>query len=465
MGPKAHHRTASAPRLAPNSRTSSSTKLAANLHFTQKEAQAKQPQPTLSKKSDVCSLCILPASHSSSRLPPQNQPRNVRISSSHRIASKDQLQPPAKRSNNPPPKSNGLKPKKGFIIASSPSDEADDDEWISSESGAATPNRLHPSDSADESAHIAPAVLHGRLAQHSVPKTVKDQEREQAGGATPVPRVDTVDSQQPRGKLPAEPLESERSHPISLSPQRPASQEQPERRASLPPMDNGSASFDNHTAVPRPPNKRHSTTRPPSTHSISSRHDTLRPHPLIRGQSYGATNKLAHLAMTSDISSAQISSSSPVTIEQSMPHSSTISISPTNTISDSSSSPSHLHQAPSRRTSISSARSVATLPVHTSIRDPPRQARDRNRTLSAVSSSSSSAAISSLAHIPATRPPSPQRFSVIFPPPSHPQFHTAGVHSLLPPPYLTNHLTTLAHRTPLRESYDRVRRAKLEACR
>jgi hypothetical protein len=190
-------------------------------------------------------------------------------------------------------------------------------------------------------------------------------------------------------------------------------------------------------------------TRPPSMHSVSSKHDVLRPHPLIRGQSFGLP--IAPLATTSDVS-AQISSTPP---PANIDIHSSLSTSPTTTISG---SPSSLHHMPSRRTSISSARSVATLPA-------PRQPKDRTRTVSMLSTSSSSAAISSLAHIPATRPPSPQRLSVIFPPPSHPQFHTAGVHSLLPPPYLSNHLATLAHRTPLRESYDRISRAKLEARR
>ncbi|KIK68899.1 hypothetical protein GYMLUDRAFT_34904 [Collybiopsis luxurians FD-317 M1] len=455
MGPKVHHRTASSSRLGPNSRSSSSSRLTTNLQFTQKEPQypaVKQPQPTQSKKNDA---------------------RNVafhRGASTHRIASKDQLQPTAKRSVNAAPKSNGLKTKKGFIIASSPSDEADDDEWVSSESGAATPNHIQGSDSGDDSELVTPAeqtkLLEGRLAQYDAAKIVEEQDRERAGGATPIPRVDPlVDSQRPRGKLPAEPSETQPPHSIQPTPQRSTFQQQ-ERRASLPPMVNEPGSFDNLSAVPRPPTKRHSTARPPSTHSTSSRHDTLRPHPLIRGQSYGNPNKLASLAMTSDVASAQLSSTPPVKIEQSMPHPNALSASPATTPSTSpSSSPSHLHRMPSRRTSVSSTRSVATLPVHTSIRDPPRQIRDRNRTLSTISSSSSSAAISSLAHIPATRPPSPQRLSVIFPPPSHPQFHTAGVHSLLPPPYLTNHLTTLAHRTPLRESYDRVRRAKFEARR
>lgn len=309
---------------------------------------------------------------------------------------------------------------------------------------------------------------------------VEEQDRGRAdGGVTPIPRVDiarppqTLDPQLPRGKLPAEP-ELDLLRPAPPPP--PAASQNYDRRASLPPMVTMINSvepspIDTPAVAPRPSHKRRPSTRPPSTHSISSRHEPLRPHPLIRGQSFGFPNnkQLAPLAMTSDVASAQLSSTPPVNIEQSRHHPSPLSSSPATTISGSPPSPSNNHnslhhQLPSRRTSISSARSVATLPAHTP-REPPRQGKDRNRTISTISISSSSAAISSLAHIPATRPPSPQRLSVVFPPPSHPQFHTAGVHSLLPPPYLTNHLTTLAHRTPLRESYDRVRYAKLIARR
>ncbi|KAJ3733723.1 hypothetical protein DFJ43DRAFT_1152903 [Lentinula guzmanii] len=480
MGPKVHHRTTSSSRLGPHSRNSSATRLGANLQFTQKDPQYntnKQPQPALNKKN------ALGHTH-------DNQGRIStfqRVNSSHRIASKDQLppsQPVSKRPTNTANiKANGTKTKRGFIIASSPSDEADDDEWVSSESGAATPNYIESSDSGAGSELVTPAAMAKLLDRESLTKSeamtrmVEEQDRERAGGeATPIPRVGTtrpvqaLDPQPPRGKLPAEPpLEPLRPAP---APPQPSASLIYDKRASLPVMVNSAepSSIDNRAEVPRPSHRRRPSTRPPSTHSISSRHEPLRPHPLIRGQSFGlSTNKLAPLAMTSDVASAQLSSTPPVNYEQTRHHPSPLSSSPTTTISGTPPSPSNLpqslyHKLPSRRTSISSSRSVATLPAH-SLHDPPRQGKDRNRTISTISTVSSSAAISSLAHIPATRPPSPQRLSVVFPPPSHPQFHTAGVHALLPPPYLTNHLTILAHRTPLRESYDRVRHAKLIARR
>ncbi|KAJ3756881.1 hypothetical protein EV360DRAFT_71618 [Lentinula raphanica] len=409
MAPKAHYRTSSSSRLGTLSRNSSATRLGANLQFTQNTS--KQPQPTQTKKNGT---------H-------DNHGRTTtlqRLNSSHRISSKDQLAPLQPVSKRPPT----TKTKRGFIIASSPSDEADEDEWVSSESGAATPNCNQGSDSGAESEAVTPGEMSRLLERSLSPSEMMDRER--GGGG------------QPRGKQPAEPqLEPTSSLKRDMVP-------------SVDPL------IPSHK--PRP------STRPPSTHSISSRHEPLlRPHPLIRGQSFGIpTNKLAPLAMTSDVASAQLSSTPPVSFEQPRHHPSPLSSSPTTTIGGSPPSPSNLHsihnQLSSRRTSISSAHSVATLPA---LREPPRQARDRTRTISTISTSSSSAAISSLAHIPATRPPSPQRLSVVFPPPSHPQFHTAGVHAFLPPPYLSNHLTTLAHRTPLRESYDRVRHAKLTARR
>ncbi|KAJ3929109.1 MAG: hypothetical protein NXY57DRAFT_443431 [Lentinula lateritia] len=482
MGPKVHHRTTSSSRLGPNSRNTSATRLGANLQLTQKDPQFntnKQPQPAQSKKNAL-------GTHDNHGRTSTFQ----RINSSHRVASKDQLPPFQPVSKRPTytatAKSNGTKVKRGFIIASSPSDEADDDEWVSSESGAATPNYVEGSDSGAESELVTPAEMTKLLERPPSTKTnttkemVEEQDRGRAdGGVTPIPRVDiarppqTLDPQLPRGKLPAEP-ELDLLRPAPPPP--PAASQNYDRRASLPPMVTMINSvepspIDTPAVAPRPSHKRRPSTRPPSTHSISSRHEPLRPHPLIRGQSFGFPNnkQLAPLAMTSDVASAQLSSTPPVNIEQSRHHPSPLSSSPATTISGSPPSPSNNHnslhhQLPSRRTSISSARSVATLPAHTP-REPPRQGKDRNRTISTISISSSSAAISSLAHIPATRPPSPQRLSVVFPPPSHPQFHTAGVHSLLPPPYLTNHLTTLAHRTPLRESYDRVRYAKLIARR
>jgi len=197
--------------------------------------------------------------------------------------------------------------------------------------------------------------------------------------------------------------------------------------------------------------KRHSFTRPPSMYSVRS-DAPLRPHPLIRGNSYGqgvalgTSSKpapLAPLTVTSSSSAAQISSSPP-----------NLSTSPASVKTAFGPQPS-----PNRRTSVSSARSVATLPVT----PPNKPTHDRHRTISAMSSSSTSsfAALTSLAYFPSTaasRPPTPQ-YTAYFPP-ANTHGNLDAMHPLLPPPYLGTHLAVLATRSPIKESFDRVVRAK-----
>lgn len=224
---------------------------------------------------------------------------------------------------------------------------------------------------------------------------------------------------------------------------------------------------------PRPSSKRYS--RPPSTHSISSRAEhPLRPHPLIRGQSYGHLNailpKPIPLAPVAVIPNAEMSySSPPETASSSIGHQQQyLSSSPTS-VKTSCASP-VLPDLTSRRTSFSSTGSINTVPTRPSstivAQTPYPSSVYRSRTLSTLSSSSSSAALSSLTHLPYvlshTRPPSPTPHTISFFPPVNPQ-HThvmEGIHPLLPAPYLSNHLTVLARRTPIRESFDRVTRAR-----
>jgi len=130
-----------------------------------------------------------------------------------------------------------------------------------------------------------------------------------------------------------------------------------------------------------------------------SMHSLNKPHPLIRGTSYSHLAPLAPVAVTTSPTSS----------------------SPTST---------HSEHPPDRRLSFSSVERVRV-----------------------------QSAMSSLAQLPAvTRPPSPQ--TVVFFPPNNPHNNLENIHPLLPAPYLHNHLTTLARRTPIRESYDRVIKAK-----
>lgn len=214
--------------------------------------------------------------------------------------------------------------------------------------------------------------------------------------------------------------------------------------------------------------KRSAAPRPASMHSASGRseHGSLRLHPLIRGQSSGGGSALqpprpmplAALTILNDDSQRSSNSGSPPPLSTSPSSVRTLITSPT-----SPEAPQSAGNNPNRRTSVSSTRSVSTLPgttVYHSLSGV--SAHDvRHRTMS---STSSSAAISSLAHLPAiTRPPSPQMIS-FFPPPK-PNFNIETIHPLLPPPYLINHLTVVAKRSPLRDSYERVMKARHDAAR
>lgn len=362
------------------------------------------------------------------------------MNSAIRTHSKEQIHPVLlKRAPAPHGKQNGAK-NKGFTISSPGSDE---DEWVSSESGAATPSNDVDDDNEEEMSRTP--VEHAKL--NKAARSHRRQSEEPPRAETPIPRVHTARPNQPTQLSRAPDAVSAPHTTLHHSSQQPSSDMMVMTDVDVPP------SHLRHT-----PHKRHS--RPPSTHSLASKHDAnLRPHPLIRGHSFGTGINLASkpvpLAPLADKSE-----SSPG-ITASPPHSAVgnLSSSPTSikTASGSPSSPSQV-----RRVSVSSARSAATLPVPQMNQQPSRaQLQDRTRTLSTLSSSSSNsvAALSSLVHFPAqTRPSTPQKVSY-FPPPN-PNINLEAIHPLLPPPYLSTHLTVLANRTPLRESYDRVIRAK-----
>jgi hypothetical protein len=247
------------------------------------------------------------------------------------------------------------------------------------------------------------------------------------------------------------------------------------------------------------------TSRPPSTYSTTtsttSKSDLLRPHPLIRGPSFG------HLSLNSSLGFPKPSPLAPLTV---VPHATALSTSPPSMMNGSGgttpyapSSPTSLRTssggspgsgsehggleyANDRRMSLSSQLSGATIPIYSSIiRESSGSAsiagfrHNRIRTLSTLSSSSSSsAALSSLAHLPTgvsaststfpftsntfagTRPPSPQAHPISFFPPVNPHANVESIHPLLPHPYLGNHLAVLAKMTPIRESLKRVLSAR-----
>ena len=241
------------------------------------------------------------------------------------------------------------------------------------------------------------------------------------------------------------------------------------------------------------------TSRPPSTYSTTttttSKSDLLRPHPLIRGPSFG------HLSLNSSLGFPKPSPLAPLTV---VPHATALSTSPPLMMNGSGgttpyapSSPTSLRTssgespgsgsehggfeyANDRRMSLSSQLSGVTIPMYSSGSASTAGFRhDRIRTLSTLSSSSSSsAALSSLAHLPTgvctststfpftsntfagTRPPSPQAHPISFFPPVNPHANVESIHPLLPHPYLGNHLAVLAKKTPIRESLKRVLSAR-----
>ncbi|KAF8160945.1 hypothetical protein B0H34DRAFT_857485 [Crassisporium funariophilum] len=457
-------------QLRSHSRSSSTTKLGANLQFTQKDLSSTKVADKPKK------LGYAYEAH-----PTKTAPPFARVNSSQRVHSKEQLAQPTKRLLPPiPPQQQQQRPpvngkaKAGFTLAS-PSENADDDEdWVSSESGAATPNK-QDSDSSDTASEA------------DDPRHALTQAQPPAAGH-PVqadfivkPPADAILARVPTAR-PSDfepPARLERNTPKPVTPP-------PRQGPSQPSMQPPQATHNQNTArVQAAPAEPHTTkesgghtsqtktspkisskrtSRPPSTHSICSRGEhALRPHPLIRGQSYGNVHpppKPAPLAPLTVIPSAglpQISTSPPSSVHY-------LSSSPTTSVKTSGSPTISNDLPPSflqdRRTSFSSARSVNTIPVHsTLIREAPQRTHDRNRTISTMSTQSSSAALSSLAHLPTvTRPPSPQSLSYF--PPVNPHANIEGIHPLLPGPYLHNHLTVLARRTPIRESFDRVIRAK-----
>lgn len=375
---------------------------------------------------------------------------------------------------------------KGFHIASPssdghPSDDEDDSsEWVSSESGAATPNR-QAGDSSDSEEGDTPVEEKPQNTQHSDGRRplMPRWEASTDGRETPTPQVYNA--------RPADPPASDHKHRPNSEPMLSVIVQNATPSPGL------SDTNDTVHDLPSPTRSVKRGTRPPSMHSTYSKIDVpLRPHPLFRGLSSGQPSApfapkpspLAPLTVTADVIS-----SSPQTgtvLHESMggpgaaPYDMPRSSSPTSPYSSSI----------RRRGSVSSTRSVATLPISstsTFAAAPSRAHVDRHRTLSTLSATSaSSAAISSLAHI---TKPNAQMPSHSQPHPSTPHWHPkltsffpsttfpghgyqcAGldisridtIHPLLPGPYTARHGSTLMSRQPLRESFDRVVNARVKA--
>ncbi|KAF7979884.1 hypothetical protein HWV62_40669 [Athelia sp. TMB] len=422
-----------APALSRHARSTSggAGKAGLNLQFTQKDPATTKLQDKMKKNGYGNE---------------QRNPSFQRVASGIRTAPVAREPPPLmtrKYSQQSTTKSGGGKQKPGFTISSSGDDE--EDEWVSSEAGS---EAVSPADSeSDDDEHSPERSRTPVEVAKPAPPVRKDTSFQVA-----TPRAESVLSRVAT-LLP----------PVAAEVQAPA----PLKRA---PSEVHTRDFHQHRQHPEPPARRESrsehtsptqahhrhehskhssVTRPPSMHSIRTE-VPLRPHPLIRGQSYGQgvalgppakPTPLAPLTVTSGSQAAQISSSPPGP-----------STSPTSIRT------AHGPQAsPTRPTSIGSAQSAATLPVSPQI---PNKVPDRVRTMSTMSNSSF-AALASLAHLPtqSSRPPTPQQYTSQFPP-TDSHHHIESMHPLLPPPYLNVHLTVLATRSPIREAFDRVVRAK-----
>ena len=184
------------------------------------------------------------------------------------------------------------------------------------------------------------------------------------------------------------------------------------------------------------------------------------PHPLIRGQSFQLSLKpkpLAPLQVNPEAIQAQIttsptstrggySSTSPTSMFHSMTLQTPTSVDPDN--------------RPSRKSSISSLHSVATLPVPSPSRFVGMRSKaDRTRTLSTISNSSSSAALTSLNALPTMSRPGTPPLVVHFPIENR-RDASDGIHQLLPPPIRSAHLMFVARNNSLKESFERVTRAR-----
>jgi hypothetical protein len=395
----------------------------------------------------------------------QRQPSSQRIHSKEHIP---QQQP--KRAQQPHRQgastSKGNKPKAGFTISSptedDDDDEEDDDEWVSSSSGAVTPNHTQESsdsdpasdNEADLSAMIhalsnQPRATGNRISQLQEAEAPELQRVDTARGSDFSPATLTNDS-------PLIPHQAVHHNNAVSRPDPPR-----HHRADSEGVKETHHHAPSRQTSPRTAQPSKRSSRPASTYSsASTKADGHRPHPLIRGQSFGAGAGIGLMNPIKPSPLAPVTAAAPPQL----------STSPTSSIyedpklflpgSPASTSGGSFHPPGNRRTSISSTHSVSTLPPHTFRAEYARgPAYDRKRTLSAMSNSSSSAALSALSHLPAvTRPPSPQ--SVVFFPPVNRHANVENIHPLLPGPYLNNHLAVLARRVPLRESYDRVIKAK-----
>ncbi|KZT41517.1 hypothetical protein SISSUDRAFT_286681 [Sistotremastrum suecicum HHB10207 ss-3] len=372
--------------------------------------------------------------------PAPNTSKNATKSTHTRSKSQTQIHNPKTqiRSHTPPA------PKKRSKSVTA-QEEEDASEWVSSESGAATPVYAQDQASDDE----------GESTEGEEENTLGLKTRlVQPGPGTPraagqVPLHSYAVAQPPPAPMP---------EPVPIA----------SRALTPPPEPIHEPTSAPGPAVPRPPSttsKRLSHTRPPSITSISSTHTAMRPHPLIRGQSaVHVQNVQTPQAMSMSIAPMTAAVAPPVATEKQQAGPSVLSVSPT----EEPASPM------SRKTTRSSPQSSPTS-QHT---------KPRDRTVSALSSAAALSSLTSLAaqnqaaqnhrsswHFGAlnlstpapSRPTTPPVMTVHFSREANPGNNGITPHSQCPSPYHAIHMSVLEWENPLLEGYRRVSAMRAQA--
>ncbi|KAI5117769.1 hypothetical protein M0805_005200 [Coniferiporia weirii] len=431
-----------------------------NLQLTQKDpVQSKQQQL---KRAGHSAVELLPARTTSPFPRPSHLNSNARIHSKERISTQKRAAASAKQQ--PVAQNNAQNHRAGFSLAHS--DGTDDEEWVSSESGAATPQN----DEDDDDAHGTTPVDRQRV-EHAPNGGTNRVVNGTAGLATPrsqsalsLTRVETArpeTSPQMRAQVQAQPptihVQPQSTH---VSPTPPPVPPVAERRPDVQLIRHTRSEAPSPTHLSqRPAPRRHPLVRHASTHGESKAE--MPPHPLIRGQSYHGALKpapLVPLSVNMEAAQAQLSAS-PTNARVGSIASSPSYMTQSFTQSPSEGSTDSRERVPTRKVSSSSLHSVATLPAPSSTRFNARTKQDRIRALSTISLSSSSAALDSLNKLPAMSRPGTPPLAVHFPSESRRDVQD-GYHQLLPPMYSAAHATVLARYNPLQECYERVMRAK-----
>ncbi|KAI0688034.1 hypothetical protein BC835DRAFT_1285576 [Cytidiella melzeri] len=475
MAPKAHTHRAGGGLTRTHSRGSSGG--GSRLGLNNLQLTAKEPAPARYPDKQKKTHQLETNGHSRSTTHIARNSSSVRLQQKEHSAG-----PPLRRPSGTSSTKSGPKHKADFSIASPP--EQDDDEWISSESGAATPNNESTSEvgvTPVEKPRFPPnAFVVTGFAKQDLPTPRAE--------IADLPRVDNAARQDEVAQLAKgvsdahltardyvpqapQPVESPRLHQTYTIPQQLDTQPLP----ATPPATK--ARSETHSPPRRSPDEfKRPMTRPPSINSIhSSSTHPLRPHPLIRANSigYGAVLGSAKPVPLAPLTTVPAEPTSTEMSIQSSP-TSMRTVSPTLSMHATAPSPVLSHPSPTvseasrqlRRSSTSSRSSVATIPNGQQLQPSASYAQltkasnnDRQRT---TSTSSTFASLSShLSRRPAPSPPKTplQQMVIHFPPVEH-NAQMESIHPLLPPPYLNAHLTMLAYRNPLAESYDRVMRAK-----